>query len=79
MSEANRLRNNLIDKLLAVENPRFLKALEEIIDSVLEGNDEVTLSKEQQEMLKMSEKDISKGNIISQESLDKQDLEWLKK
>lgn len=47
MSEANRLRNNLIDKLLAVENPRFLKALEEIIDSVLEGNDEVTLSKEQ--------------------------------
>lgn len=30
-------------------------------------------------MLKMSEKDISKGNIISQESLDKQDLEWLKK
>ena len=33
--------------------------------------------KEQLEMLKMSEEDIAKGRLISQENLDKLDYEWL--
>jgi hypothetical protein len=33
--------------------------------------------KEQLEMLKMSEEDIVKGRLISQENLDKQDYKWL--
>ena len=28
-------------------------------------------------MLEMSEEDIKKGNVISQEAMDKRNLEWL--
>jgi hypothetical protein len=34
--------------------------------------------KEQLEMLKMSEEDYNEGRIVSHESLDQSDLEWLK-
>ncbi|MDZ7721036.1 MAG: hypothetical protein U5K72_19605 [Balneolaceae bacterium] len=36
------------------------------------------LTKEQKQMLKMSEVDLKKDTTISQEELDKEDLSWLK-
>ncbi len=36
------------------------------------------LSKEQVTLLKLSEKDIKKGKLISHSKLDKKDLKWLK-
>ena len=35
------------------------------------------ISKELEEILVLSEKDISEGKVISQEELDRQDLKWL--
>jgi hypothetical protein len=40
-------------------------------------NSKIT-SKELEEMVLSSEKDIVEGRVISQEELDNQDLEWLK-
>ena len=37
-----------------------------------------SLNKEQLEMFRMSEEDIAKGRIISQEEIDRLDFEWLK-
>jgi hypothetical protein len=37
----------------------------------------VELSSEQKEMLQMSEKDIENGRLISQEAMNKRNLEWL--
>lgn len=37
----------------------------------------VHLTKEQEIVLKQSEKDIEQGRVISQKDLDQQDLEWL--
>ena len=37
----------------------------------------VELTAEQKEMLEMSETDIQNGHLISQEAMDKRNLEWL--
>lgn len=37
----------------------------------------MNLNKEQIEMLKMSEDDIANGRLISQQAMDKRNLEWL--
>lgn len=39
----------------------------------------IKLSREQISMLNMSEDDIKHGRVLSQEDLEKQDLEWMKK
>lgn len=79
MAKVDQIRNNLIEKLLTVQNQKLLKALDEILDSTIKGTAEVKLTKKQSEMLKMSEVDIAENDLISQENLDKKDLEWLKK
>jgi hypothetical protein len=37
----------------------------------------VELTEEQKMMLEMSEEDIKNGKLISQEAMDKRNLEWL--
>jgi len=37
----------------------------------------VELTDEQKIMLEMSEQDIISGNLISQEAMDKRNLEWI--
>ena len=41
------------------------------------ANDLVKLTREQILMLQLSDQDIAAGRLISQEDLDKNDLEWL--
>jgi hypothetical protein len=41
-------------------------------------DDFVKLSEEQKLMLRLSDKDIENGHLITQEELDKRDLAWLK-
>jgi hypothetical protein len=79
MASIDNLRNNIIDKLLAITNKDFLAAINKIIDNTKTDTDVVKLTEEQKLMLKMSESDIQHKRIISQEALDKKDLEWLKR
>jgi hypothetical protein len=37
----------------------------------------VELTAEQKEMLEMSDKDIESGRLISQEAMNKRNIEWL--
>jgi len=78
MATVDTLRNNLIDKLLAISNKQYLLALNHLIESSAIDNEVVKLTEEQVLMLKLSDKDIEGGRIISQEQLDKNDMEWLR-
>lgn len=78
MATVDTLRNDLIDKLLTISNKEYLFALNQLVEKSAVNNDTVTLTEEQTLMLKMSDKDIQEGRLISQEQLDKKDLEWLK-
>ncbi|SCY99730.1 hypothetical protein [Flavobacterium caeni] len=78
MRAVDNLRNNIIDKLLTISNKDYLSALNQLIEKSSVDNNVVKLSEEQILMLNMSDDDIKNNRYISQEELDKNDLEWLK-
>ena len=78
MKTSDNIRNRLIDKILAIQNTDFLKALDSLVSSSSQVG-KVRLTLEQKEMLKMSESDISDDLLISQDQLDADDNEWLRK
>lgn len=55
----------------------FLKSCLDLLAIKSESFEDSKFDKEHLEMLKMSEDDIVKGRLISQENLDKLDYEWL--
>jgi len=78
MDTADNIRNNIIDKLLTISNKEYLTALYKLISKSSVENDAIQLSDDHLLMLNMSEDDIKNNRIVSQEELDKLDLEWLK-
>ncbi len=77
MATVDKIRSGLIDKILSIKNKDFLVALDNLISSSSADNEIVELTTEQRKMLEMSEADIKKGRLISQEAMDKRNLEWL--
>lgn len=77
MESVDNIRNSLIDKILSIRNKTFLEALDKLISSSKSESEIVELLDAQKTMLEMSEKDIESGKIISQEAMEKRNLEWL--
>lgn len=77
MSTIDNIRNGLIDKILSIKNKDFLLALDKLIASSASSFDLVELTNEQKTMLEMSEDDIKNGELISQDAMNKRNLEWL--
>jgi archaellum component FlaF (FlaF/FlaG flagellin family) len=77
MATIENVRNGLIDKILTIKNKEFLLALDKLISSSSSESDSVQLTSEQRAMLEMSEQDIKDGKLISQEAMQKRNLEWL--
>lgn len=75
MATVDNLRNGLIEKILSIKNKAFLEALDTLIST--SESETVALTREQKTMLEMSEQDIKEGKLISQEAMDKRNLEWL--
>jgi len=77
MTTVDQLRNNVIDRILTIENRDFLIALEKLISASIADSEEFTLTKEQELMLQMSEDDILNGRTISQHDLEAKTKIWL--
>ena len=77
MATLESLQNGLIGKILSIKNKDFLVALDQIISSGSSISEITELTKEQKKMLEMAEQDIKQGNLISQESMVKRNMEWL--
>jgi archaellum component FlaF (FlaF/FlaG flagellin family) len=77
MATVDKIRNELIDKIMSIKNRDILEALDKLISSSSSESNIVELTKEQKIMLEMSEEDIKNGKLISQEAMDKRNLEWL--
>lgn len=75
MATIDKIRNNLIDKIISIRDKEILEALDKLVS--LSESDIVELTNEQKEMLQMSEVDIEKGRLISQDEMNKRNLEWL--
>jgi hypothetical protein len=77
MDTVDDIRNELIGKILAISDRNFLEALSKLITSSALSSEKTELTSAQKAMLEMSEEDIKNGNVISQEAMDKRNLEWL--
>lgn len=77
MATVDKISSQLIDKILTIENKDFLEALDKLVASSSSPSDLVELSAEQKKMLEMSNDDIESGRLISQEAMNKRNLEWL--
>lgn len=77
MAQVDVIRNGIIDKLLAISDKEYLLALFRLVDKTVSDSDTIKLTKEQQLMIQLSEKDLLDGQIISQHELDRLDSEWL--
>lgn len=77
MATVDNIRNKLIDKILSIKNKAFLEALDQLISSSASESEIVEMTPEQKAMLEMSEQDIKNGKLISQDAMDKRNLEWL--
>lgn len=78
MTQADSIRNSIIDKLLTISNKEQLSALYLLVEKSAPNNDVIQLSPEQSLLLQLSDKDIQEGKTIDQDRLDKDDLLWLK-
>ena len=77
MATVDKIRNELIYKILSIQNKDFLEALDKLVSSTVSQDQLVKLSKEQKMMLEMGEEDIKNGRLVSQEEMVKRNLEWL--
>lgn len=78
MGTLNEIRNRVIDSLMSIDNSQYLQALEKMIKSSNVEHAKISLTEEQKIMLTMSEDDIQNGKMINQDSLNEQELQWLK-
>jgi nucleoside diphosphate kinase len=65
MTTLDSIKNRLIDKILAVQNEKFLETIETIFVTT-QKEEIVKLYPEQHEMLLMSDADITAGNVVSE-------------
>jgi hypothetical protein len=78
MTAADNIRNSIIDKLLTISNQDYLSALYQLVSTSKVDEEIIQLSEAQLVMLNSSEDDIKNNRLMSQDELDKMDLEWLK-
>lgn len=72
------LKIAIFDKLKSVEDDVLLEKIMNLLNDV--GADKIYhLSEFELNMIKEGEEDVKFGRVISQEQLDKEDLEWLSK
>ena len=79
MTTADKIRNNLIDKILMISNEEYLVELSNQISSSGQLKRPDQLSREQELMLRMSDADISEGRTITQDELQNKIKKWLRK
>ncbi len=77
MASTNEIRNRVIDRLMSINDSKYLQALEKMILTSNVEHAKTPLTEEQKIMLAMSENDIQNGQLINQDELNKLEIQWL--
>ncbi|PBJ06788.1 hypothetical protein [Flavobacterium sp. ACN6] len=72
------IKLEIFDKLKNIEDVTLLEKIRNLLKNT-DASDVYQFEEYEIDMLKESEEDIKYGRVISQEDLDKEDLEWLSK
>ncbi len=79
MASIEQIRNNLIDKLLSINNKDIIVSLDRLLESTIKEEDVYKVSKQQRILLAASEIDIQNGNLILDEEINREEDLWLNK
>lgn len=71
------LRNSAIDKIYSIEDEKFLKAINVILDTQTSSSFVYKLSKKLKKDIQKSQAQIARGEFISNEDLEKEEDKWL--
>lgn len=77
MAAIENAQNKLIKKILSIRDKNLFMALDQLISQGALTSNIMELTEEQKTMLKMSDDNIEKGEMISQDAMIKRNLEWL--
>ena len=72
------LKNLVIDKISAIEDENFLRAIKTILDTNTVVTSIYKLTEEQKQKVATGLNQLDSGKIISNEDLEKEEDEWLK-
>ncbi len=78
MTKVDSLRNEIIEKVLCINDTDYLNAINQLVNKQSITAAISTLTKEQQLLLNLSEEDILQNRTISQEELMKKSKAGLK-
>jgi hypothetical protein len=71
------LRDIVIDKIYGINDLDYLKAIKKILDMSQPSCETFHLSKEQKDLIDIGRQQISRGEYISNEELEKEENQWL--
>ena len=74
----NQVKNNIIDKIILLEDKKVINALDQILDN-LNTPENKKLSSEEKALLLLGLEDYKNGNVISDEEVRKSEEKWLNK
>ncbi|WP_114777522.1 hypothetical protein [Botryobacter ruber] len=72
------LRNLVIDKISAIEDENFLQAIKTILDTNTAASGVYKLTEDQKHKIAIGLEQLNKGQVVSNEDLEKEEDEWLK-
>jgi hypothetical protein len=79
MASTEQIRNNLIDKLLSINNRDIIVSLDKLLESTITEKNIYKVSKQQKLVLAASETDIKNGDLILDEEVNREEDLWLNK
>jgi len=71
------LRDIVIDKIYGINDSDYLRALNKILDMRQTSEEVFQLNEEQKAMIRLGKQQISNGEYISNEDLEKEEDQWL--
>ena len=77
MMQAAQLKEVVIDKIYGINDIDYLKALKKILDIRQTSEEVYHLNEKQKAAIRLSKQQISKGDSISNEELEKEEEQWL--
>jgi hypothetical protein len=78
MMQTAQLRDMVIDKIYGINDSDYLRALKKILDMRQATEEVYHLNEEQKVMIRLGKQQISNGEYISNEDLEKEEDQWLK-
>ncbi len=77
--QVDNLKYSLLDKLISIHDDDLLKKINDLIGNVDLEETPIKVVDAQRQMLMRSEQDILNDNLISNEDVNEEEEQWLKK